>query len=123
MIFKPKQVLELLTKERKASQNILVILFLDSNKKIISIHRLVYIEKPQLNMSDIFIPAFYLAAKYIIVAQIKNRRNTSDKNELPTEDEKIFLQKIKQAGNFLNIPVLDYLIITQKGYYSAYESR
>lgn len=36
----------------------------------------------------------------------------------PSEADKSLTKKIKQAGTFLEIPVLDHMIITDEGYYS-----
>ncbi len=39
-------------------------------------------------------------------------------NLLPSEQDKRLTQRIKKAGEILDIPVLDHLILTAEGYYS-----
>ncbi|WP_339870248.1 JAB domain-containing protein [uncultured Algoriphagus sp.] len=39
-------------------------------------------------------------------------------NLLPSEQDKRLTQRIKKAGEILDIPVLDHLIMTAEGYYS-----
>ncbi len=132
MILKPKDVLEKLTHERKCEKNIAVIFFLNKHREIISTHRHIFFEKSQLKMSDIFIPAFYVSASFLILAHIKNRENHKENLEQkeklqtnslqPTQFEKELTNKVITAGNFLNIKLLDHLIVTKKTYYSFHES-
>lgn len=131
MILKPKDVLEKLTQERHCKKNITVIFFLNSKKEIISTHRHIFVEKTQLTMGDIFIPAFYISASFLILAYIKNtgyltifdtEKVRDQKSLQPTQHEIELTNKIITAGNFLNIKLLDHLIISKNTYYSFHES-
>lgn len=122
MILKPRDVLEKLSHERRCKRNISVIFFLSEKKEIISIHRYIFFEEPQLKMNDIFIPAFYVAASFLILAQVKNGNTNQTKSLQPTQFEIDLTDKIVTAGVFLNIKLLDHLIITKKAYYSFHES-
>ncbi len=106
MILKPKDVLEKLSHERQCKKNISVIFFLSEKKEIISIHRHVFFEEPQLKMNDIFIPAFYVSASFLILAQVKNGNTNQTKSLQPTQFEIDLTDKIVTAGVFLNIILL-----------------
>lgn len=117
MLLKPAAVLQKLKKERNQVENSFVIFFLDSDKKILSTHRRTFLEKPKIKISDIFIPAFYLEAQFLIIATVIPDR----KKHLPNDFEIKQAQRIFSKGCFLNIQLLDYLIISTQGYYSFHE--
>ncbi|MEB2786500.1 JAB domain-containing protein [Algoriphagus persicinus] len=63
--------------------------------------------------------------KLVYAAAIKSNaqsivlgHNHPSGNLLPSEQDKRLTQRIKQAGNILDIPVLDHIIMTAEGYYS-----
>ena len=63
--------------------------------------------------------------KLVYAAAIKSNsssviiaHNHPSGNMRPSEQDKRLTQRIKQAGNILDIPVLDHVIITADGYYS-----
>ncbi|GIK84178.1 MAG: hypothetical protein BroJett025_08000 [Patescibacteria group bacterium] len=119
MIVKPNDVLSKIETERNGTQNISCIFFLNEQKEILSIHRQIFFETAQLKVSDIFIPAFYLSAKNIVLVYIKNK----EKTVLPTLYEINFTKKIMTAGKFLNVQLLDHLIVTKNEYYSFHKSK
>ncbi len=61
----------------------------------------------------IFSVALKCNASSIILAH-----NHPSGNLFPSENDKELTQKLKSAGNFLDIKVLDHLIITPEGYFS-----
>jgi len=63
--------------------------------------------------------------KLVYAAAIKSNsssvilaHNHPSGNLMPSEQDKRLTQRIKQAGNILDIPVLDHVIMTTEGYYS-----
>ena len=63
--------------------------------------------------------------KLVYAAAIKSNsssviiaHNHPSGNMRPSEQDKRLTQRIKQAGNILDIPVLDHVIMTADGYYS-----
>ncbi|WP_373523796.1 RadC family protein [Aquiflexum sp.] len=39
-------------------------------------------------------------------------------NLMPSNQDKLLTQKVKEAGNILDLPLLDHIIVTQEGYFS-----
>ncbi|MDQ2719947.1 MAG: JAB domain-containing protein [Bacteroidota bacterium] len=61
----------------------------------------------------IFMTALKCNASYVVIAH----NHPSGNLKPSTADEQLTL-KIKEAGKFLDLPLLDHLIITEEGYYS-----
>jgi len=61
----------------------------------------------------VFIAALKANASSIILAH-----NHPSSNLNPSETDIKLTRKIKEAGNFLDMPVLDHIIVTKEGYYS-----
>jgi DNA repair protein RadC len=118
MIIKPVDVIKAVGKYKFKDKNTAVVFYLDINKKIITSHQKDYLEKLDLNVSDIFIPAFYLDAKFIIIANVMPQNYKCSVNKY---QEKI-VNKIIKASCFLNIVFLDYLVVSKKKYISFHES-
>ena len=107
----------MLAAERQQTKNTLAIFFLDSDKNLISLQKQNLLQLTA-NMSDIFVPACYLDAKYIIIAMLVPKRRTQN----PTAFEQRQVQKIYTASKFFNINLLDYLLISKNKYYSFHEA-
>ncbi len=124
MILKPKDVLEKLSHEKKCDKNIAIVFFLNDKKEVLSIHRKLFSKETKLTMSDIFIPAFYLSASFLIIVHVKNQNGGEIEKTIlqPTDLEINLTHKIITAGDFLNIKLLDHLIVTKNIYYSFHES-
>jgi DNA repair protein RadC len=60
----------------------------------------------------------YAAAIKANASSVILAHNHPSGNLLPSEQDKRLTQRIKQAGNILDIPVLDHMIMTVEGYYS-----
>lgn len=117
-ILKPKDLLKKVSKEKLKSKNTIVIFYLDINKNIISSHKKKYLEKFNLNVSEVFIPAFYLGAKFIVIANVMPKNYKSKVSKY----EKRIVSKIFKASCFLNVFLLDYLVVSKNKYYSFHES-
>ena len=92
---------------------------LNNNKKLIDIE-LVYdcdTEVFDINIGNVFrIPIRADAANIIWLT------NHIDDSLAPTDFDKDTLRKILDVSNLINIPMLDYLIINETGYYSYKEA-
>ena len=119
MLIKPVDVLKAVAKEKLKTKNTVVIFYLDINKKIISSHKKEYLKKYDLNVSDVFIPTFYLGAKFIVIANVMPKNYKCKVSEC----EKKTVNKIFKASCFLNIFLLDYLLVGASQYYSFHESK
>ncbi len=62
----------------------------------------------------IFIAALKSNASYIVIAH-----NHPSGNLKPSKADEQLTLKIKEAGKFLDLPLLDHLIVTTEGYYSS----
>ncbi len=60
----------------------------------------------------------YAAAIKANASSVILAHNHPSGNLRPSEQDKRLTQRIKQAGNILDIPVLDHVIMTADGYYS-----
>ncbi|WP_339880981.1 JAB domain-containing protein [uncultured Algoriphagus sp.] len=60
----------------------------------------------------------YAAAIKANASSVILAHNHPSGNLIPSEQDKRLTQRIKQAGNILDIPVLDHMIMTVEGYYS-----
>ena len=91
------------------------VLFLSRSNSVLAIYQLSTggitgtVADPRL----IFAAALKLNAVGIIISH-----NHPSGNLTPSRPDKELTDKIKQAGNFLDIPVLDHIIISSEGYYS-----
>ncbi|MFZ4751909.1 MAG: JAB domain-containing protein [Chitinophagaceae bacterium] len=61
----------------------------------------------------VFGAALKANASFIILAH-----NHPSGNLTPSEPDKRLTQKLKQAGEFLDLKILDHIILTKEGYYS-----
>lgn len=82
-------------------------------KEIISIGLL---DKTLLHPREIFYPATELNAASIILVH-----NHPSGNFSPSEKDTQIVEKITQAGEIMGIPVIDFIIVSENGYYSFYE--
>jgi DNA repair protein RadC len=118
MLIKPADVLKAVEKENNKKNHSLLIFYLDINKKIISVHKKDYLNEFDLTVSNIFIPAFYLGAKFIVIANV-----LPDNFKFKVSNTtKALVKKIFKVSCSLNIFLLDYLIINKDKYYSFHES-
>lgn len=119
IIIKNVQDVITLTQELKnKKKEHLVCLYLNAKnallkKEIVSIGLL---DKTFLHPREIFQPATELNAASVILVH-----NHPTGDFLPSEKDKQIVEKITQAGNIMDIAVLDFIITSTKGYYSFSE--
>ena len=90
-------------------------MYLNRNNKILGIHKVAEggLCGTVVDVRCVFQVALKANACSVIVAH-----NHPSGNETPSEADKSITQKIKEAGKFLGIPLLDHLIMLTDGYMS-----
>ena len=110
-----KDVLSLTYDLRDKKKEYLVCLYLNAKnilikKEIISIGTL---DKSLIHPREVFNPAIQLNSAGIIIAH-----NHPAGNPLPSAEDEEVMERITQAGELVGIPILDFVIIGDKDYYS-----
>lgn len=82
-------------------------------KEVVSVGLL---DKALLHPREIFYPATELNAASVVIVH-----NHPSGDSSPSEKDIQIVEKIAQAGEIMGIPVIDFLIISEKGNYSFYE--
>jgi len=92
-------------------------LYLNRNNKVLGIHRVAEggLCGTLVDVRCIFQTALKANACSIIVAH-----NHPSANEIPSEADKSITQKIKEAGKFLDIPLLDHIILLPDEGYTSF---
>ena len=67
---------------------------------------------------EVFRTAIFHAASRIFICH-----NHPSNSNFPSKEDREITQKLKQAGDILEIKLLDHIIITKNGYYSFSESK
>ena len=103
---------------RDKKKEYLVCLYLNARntllkKEVISVGLL---DKTLLHPREIFYPATELNAASIILVH-----NHPSGDSTPSEKDIEIVEKIAQAGEIMGIPVIDFVIISERGDYSFYE--
>lgn len=114
----PSSVLKHIKKYRSQKYNTYVLLYLDINKNIISIHQKRFNDSEILSISELFIPAFYINAKFVIITKIEPNRKIIEAKE----NEKNLCLKINSSGKLFGINILDFILVSNNSYYSFHES-
>ena len=113
-----QDVLSLAYDLREKKKEYLVCLYLNARnvllkKEIVSIGLL---DKTLLHPREIFHPATELNAASVILIH-----NHPSGDFSPSEKDIQVVEKISQAGEIMGIPVIDFIIISEKGHYSFFE--
>ena len=100
------------------TQGVLMLLCLNTKNEVNS---LSVVHRGTINQSiahprDIFQRAILSNATRIFIAH-----NHPSGNPQPSENDYLFTEKIKQAGELLGIELLDHLVVTSNSYYSFRE--
>ena len=82
-------------------------------KEVVSVGLL---DKALLHPREIFYPATELNAASVVIVH-----NHPSGDSSPSEKDIQIVEKIAQAGEIMGIPVIDFVIISEKGNYSFYE--
>ena len=97
-----------------------IVLFLDTRNRVISysISAIGSKDRCQVHVAEIFQKAILVGAASIIAAH-----NHPSGDAQPSEMDRAITQRLRQAGELLNIGLLDHIIVTQDGHYSFCEQR
>ena len=103
----------------KETQEVLMLLCLNTKNEVNS---LSVVHRGTINQSiahprDIFQRAILSNATRICIAH-----NHPSGNPQPSEADKLFTERIKEAGDLLGISLLDHLVVTSNRYYSFREN-
>lgn len=103
----------------KEPEEVVVMLALDNKNNVNGYYEVSRgtIDKSLLNPREVFKRALVSNAKSIVIAH-----NHPAGSILPSREDKIITSKLKEAGEVLDIKLLDHLIITDKSYYSFFEN-
>ena len=105
-------------KMKDLSQEHLVAVFLNSKNKIID-YKTIFIgsaNRSIVHPRDIYKEALkYAAVKIMII------HNHPSGDPTPSKEDVVFTKQLSSAGNLLQIPLLDHLIIGKDHYYSFYD--
>ncbi len=96
------------------------VLLLNRNNQVLGIYPMSRggISSTVVDPKLVFSVALKCNASSIILAH-----NHPSGNLNPSESDKALTRKLKKCGEFLDISVLDHLIITKEGYYSFLDER
>jgi len=118
VIKNPQDVISLTYDLRSKKKEHLVCLYLNARnillkKEIVSVG---LADKTLLHPREIFYPATELNAASVILVH-----NHPSGNSSPSEKDVEIVENITQAGKIMGIPVLDFVIVSEKGNYSFFE--
>ena len=90
-------------------------MFLTRNQKVISIKRISEggISSTLVDPKKVFNAALEVKASNVIVAH-----NHPSGNLTPSIEDKKLTAKLRRAGEYLDLPLLDHLIVCSNGYFS-----
>ena len=96
-----------------------VALYLDTKHKLIAVHRVSVgtATSSLVNPREVFGPAVALSATALIVGH-----NHPSGNLEPSEHDKAVTKRLSEAGELLDITLLDHIIITHDKHYSFADS-
>lgn len=120
LITKPKIIWQQLQEIRDKKKEYFVVFYLDSQnqlikKEVISIGTL---NASLVHPREVFEPAITNFSAQIIIAH-----NHPSGNSQPSEDDILLTNKLIKAGQILDIPLLDHVIVTENHYFSFQENK
>lgn len=100
-------------------EEVVIMLALDNKKKLLCCCEVSRggIDSAVLSPRDVYKRALVANAKSIIIAH-----NHPAGSINPSFEDKIITEKIKDAGEILDVSLLDHIIVGEKGYYSFFEN-
>lgn len=103
----------------KEHEEVVVMLALDNKNNVNGYYEVSRgtIDRSLLSPREVYKRALVSNAKSIIIAH-----NHPAGSMLPSPEDKYITKKLKEAGEVLDIKLLDHLIITEKHYYSFFEN-
>ena len=90
-------------------------LYLNRNNRVLGIHK---ISEGGLSGTVVDVRCIYQIALKANACSVIVGHNHPSGNLVPSDPDKTITQKIKEAGKFLDIPLLDHLIMVTDGYMS-----
>jgi len=114
----PDTVHKLMKEEAKADRECVWVLHLNTRNKIIEkeLVSMGSLNHSLIHAREIFKKAIVLGANSIIVVH-----NHPSGNTTPSNDDNLVMDSLKQAGELLRIPMIDFMIISKNGYFSMKE--
>lgn len=111
---------ELYTEDTFLWKEEVILLCLNMNRQIIGYHKVSLggMTSSVLDVRTIFTVAIQSLAVAIIITH-----NHPSGNKSPSNQDIQITEQIKKAGDILNIPLLDHIIITQNDYFSFKNNR
>lgn len=111
---------ELYTKDTFLWKEEVILLCLNMNRQIIGYHKVSLggMTSSVLDVRTIFTVAIQSLAVAIIITH-----NHPSGNKNPSVQDIEITEQIKKAGDILNIPLLDHIIVTQNDYFSFKNNR
>lgn len=99
-------------------REVFLVICLNIKKNIIAIHRshIGTLNNAPVSPREVFKACILNNAKSIVIAH-----NHPSTNVMPSEEDFEVTKVIQQAGNFLDIPLLDSLIVNGKGEYFSFK--
>ena len=115
----PSDVYQHLMRYTKERQEHMLVITLNGAHMVMKIHvvSIGIMNRALVHPREVFYPAIKDNAAAIVLAH-----NHPSGNLQPSQEDKSITDRIGQAGKLLGIPMLDHLIISPGGYYSALES-
>ncbi|VVH62827.1 DNA-cytosine methyltransferase (EC [uncultured Gammaproteobacteria bacterium] len=113
-----QDVLTLTHNLKDKKKEYLVCLYLNARNALIKKETISIglLDKSLLHPREVFYPATELNAASIILIH-----NHPTGDATPSEQDKLIVKKISEAGNIMGIPVVDFLITAKNGHYSFYQ--
>jgi DNA repair protein RadC len=113
-ITSPKDIYLLTKKIHSSKKESLIIFFLNSQGVVIE-KRIINPKEKEIKFSQaqIFVPTLKNKARFIILAH-----NHPSGNLLPSKSDVDTTKILINAGEILDVIIIDHLIVTKKGYYS-----
>lgn len=117
-----KDIFDFLTEKlelHKEPEEVVVMLALDNKNNVNGVFEVSRgtIDSTLLNPRNVYKRALVSNAKSIVIAH-----NHPAGSILPSKQDKMITASLKEAGEVLQVKLLDHLIITDKNYYSFYEN-
>jgi DNA repair protein RadC len=115
----PDKVVDALKKYSNKKQEYFLVITLDGNHNLIKIHEVTIgtANRTLVHPREVFRPAILDSAVAVIIAH-----NHPSGNIQPSAEDHDVTRRMKQSGDVIGISVLDHMIVSKYGYYSAMES-
>jgi len=119
LIDSPEKVASLVQKKIKGKKEHLFVVSLNFSNRLLGIDLVAVGSLNTVNapLRDIFQPIFQRGGYSFILVH-----NHPDGESAPSEEDKIFTNRIKEAAELLGLQMIDHVILGEDGYFSFYEN-